>query len=378
MVIFLLVLAGCSSMPKMTFKGFMESFGVPQFTLEKKTDHIELENLIRIEQAITDRQFGQANELAQKFQKNYRTSEYQLWVRVLQAEALTGMEMPAEAIEILKSVILTASESNEEVAAYALFYQAKAYESMGESENALASYLDALVRRDFLPNYIAEIELPMDLAQTYASLGLQTEFVEYSSMAGQGLSRYLDTRALTEKQKAQFLLRLGRMGPWQVKSSVYDQDFSRDQARLELILKSAQVNAGSDSAAAAQYLIQVLKEYEQIVQQYKIPREREDQSEAYERRQSLGFSLLDTQLTLLSATNENAVASTPEGEVRNYLEQASQRTRALLEKVVIRNPLTKESLNFRNIKKTFFIRPKQLMLEEKKKNYTRPDQDPNL
>lgn len=371
-------LSACTTLPKMNFKQFMEAFGVPQSDDENTVQHIELKNIASIEALLLNRQYNAAYTAAKKFQQTYKNSEYQMWTRVLEAEALSGMGMHSEAIDILKSVILLANSFNEEITAYALFIQAKSYESIGESESALASFLDVISRREVLPNYISEIELPLELAQTYSSLGLQADFYEYSSKAVNGLNQYLNTRKLTERQKAHFLMRLGRIGPWQIRSSQYDQDFSRDQNRLNLILQSAQVNALPESEEASQYLIQILKEYEQLVQQFEMPTERDEKFAAFERRQSLSLSLLDTQLSLFGLMNENPDADSPEGKIRNYLDQAIERTKDLLEKVILRNPLTKESIQFRNIKKSFIQKPNQYFLEETKKNIFRPEKDPNL
>ncbi|MFN8944881.1 MAG: hypothetical protein ACK5WZ_09680, partial [Pseudobdellovibrionaceae bacterium] len=266
----------------------------------------------------------------------------------------------------------------DEITSYALFFQAKSYESLGESENALASFLDVLARRSALPNYISEIELPMEMAQTYASLGLQSEFNEYSNKALAGLNQFLQSRILSDRQKAQFFLRLGRMGPWQIRSSQYEQDFSRDQSRLMLILRSVQIEAKPESKDASYYLLQTLKEYEQMVQQFEVPLDREQRIQAYERRQSLGFSLLDTLLNLSEATNENAVAGSAEYSVRSYLAEAIVRTQTLLETVMIRNPLTKESIQYRNIKKTILTKPNLFFSDEVKRNISNPKKDPNL
>ena len=363
----------------MSFKGFMETFGFPQGTEEQKVNHVELEALVAIERQVTDRQYSEAYSAARKFQQTYRNSEFMLWSRVIEGEALAGMEMHSEAIDVFKSVITLSANMNDEIAAYALFYQGKSFEALGDSESALASYLDVLSRRDFLPTHIADIQMPLEIAQTYASLGLNSEFVEYSNKALAGLTQFMKTKQLSEKQKAQFLLRLGRMGPWQVRSSQYEQDFSRDQHRLILILRAAQLNAPGESVQASQYLIQTLKEYEQLVQQYEIPVEREQNMEALDRRKSLALSLLDTLLNITSTLNEEIPAGSPEQTVKNYLAEAVDRTKILIDTVIIRNPLTKESIHFRTYKKNIMLKPSQFLPEEmNKKKLSNPSQDPNL
>ncbi len=368
----------CTSLPKMSFKGFMETFGFPQGTDEKKVNHVELEALVTIEKQVSERQYSEAFSAAKKFQQTYRNSEFFLWSRVIEGEALAGMEMHSEAIEVFKSVIVLSANVNDEIATYALFYQGKSFEALGDSENALVSYLDVLSRRDFLPDHIASIQMPLEIAQTYASLGLSNEFLEYSNKALVGLNPFMQSKKLSPRQKAQFLLRLGRMGPWQVRSSQYEQDFSRDQHRLTLILRAAQLNASPESTQATQYLIQTLKEYEQLVEQYEIPVEREQSMEALERRKSLALSLLDTLLNLNSTLNEEIPPGSPEQSVKNYLAESVERTKTLLETVIIRNPLTKESIHFRSDKKSILLKPSQFFPEEMNKKLSHPSKDPNL
>lgn len=147
-----------------------------------------------------------------------------------------NLDLPLDAVSRFQTVIGLTRDRDVYMQAEALYNLGRAQEAAGFEAEALAAYLDAERRSQYLPDETAQVEVPARIAGVYARQGQMKTADRYYQKADQGFEK-LKSRSKLEKQDwlARALFTMGQMSPRKILLSDFESELkslNRSQAYL--------------------------------------------------------------------------------------------------------------------------------------------------
>lgn len=250
--------------------------------------------------------YTEALAILEEYIRDVPTSPYTQAATLNMARALEGLERWSDAARAYRSVVVATESIAPRLQAMALYRLSFCYEAQSDDQQTAAVLVDVTSRARFLPEEIAQAELPARLAAAYARAGNFERALENYKLAESGILRLKRRMRETTRPPAWLPQTLYFMGTMSLRRSTWS-DFEpalRPLARAQgYLLEAAEMGESPWSDRAANDLIATYGDHWRVITSAPAP-ETSDPMVSRRRLQNIQWSraaLLLDNLTELKA-----------------------------------------------------------------------------
>jgi hypothetical protein len=149
-----------------------------------------------------------------------------------------------EAEVLLKELYFSAQNDDPELATKALFEIGQIEERKGEWISALARFKECEIKKQYLPGFKAQLELPSRLAGLYAAMGELSLSETYARKAEMNLQTYLQQVGLTSQKSwwAETFFRMGSFPVQYMNDENWNEFSNRFHSTSQYLVRSMEIS----------------------------------------------------------------------------------------------------------------------------------------